>query len=99
MDTKIRREDIACRYGGDEFILVLPECSIEITRGRAEQLRDGFKSLTVKYHGQSLPTVSLSLGIAVFPAHGSDPEALLRKADQALYRAKAEGRDRVAVAG
>ena len=98
LERKIRREDIACRYGGDEFILVLPECSVETTRERAEQLREAFKGLNVKYNSQSLPDVTLSLGVAVFSAHGSTAESLLREADQALYRAKAEGRDRVQVA-
>ena len=96
--ANVRQEDIACRYGGDEFILVLPECSIETTRERAEQVREGFKRLGVKYHGQGLRAVTLSLGVAVFSAHGLTAESLLRKADQALYRAKAEGRDRVVVA-
>jgi diguanylate cyclase (GGDEF)-like protein/PAS domain S-box-containing protein len=98
LESKIRHEDIACRYGGDEFILVLPECPIETTRQRAEQLREAFKSLDVRYLGQSLPMVTLSLGVAVFSEHGSSAESLLRKADQALYRAKAEGSDRVLVA-
>jgi diguanylate cyclase (GGDEF)-like protein/PAS domain S-box-containing protein len=95
---KMRREDIACRYGGDEFILVFPECSVENTRRRAEQVREEFKCQNVKFHRQFLPMVSLSFGVAASTLHGSNAETLLRKADQALYRAKAEGRDRVVVA-
>jgi diguanylate cyclase (GGDEF)-like protein/PAS domain S-box-containing protein len=98
LEGKIRHEDIACRYGGDEFILVLPECSSETTCERAEELREAIKSLNVRYYNQSLPMVTVSLGVAVFSAHGSTAESLLRKADQALYRAKAEGSDRVLVA-
>jgi len=93
--TRTRREDIACRYGGEEFVLVLPEATIEVTRQRGERLRDEFKRLNVQHRGQSLGAVSLSIGVAVFPDHGLTVEDLLRASDQALYRAKAEGRNRV----
>ncbi len=92
-----RREDIACRYGGEEFLLILPEAWLDITRQRAEQLREEIKQLRVQCRGQMLGTVTLSLGVAVFPEYGSNSSALLRAADLALYRAKAEGRDRVVV--
>jgi diguanylate cyclase (GGDEF)-like protein/PAS domain S-box-containing protein len=98
LESKMRREDIACRYGGDEFILVLPECSIENSRRRAEQIHEEFDSRAVKFHHQFLPTVSFSFGVAASPPHGTSAESLLRRADQALYSAKAEGRDRVVVA-
>ena len=93
--TRTRREDIACRYGGEEFALILPEACIEATRQRAELLREEFKHLTVPLRGDSVEGLTLSLGVAVFPAHGSTVEDILRAADRALYRAKAEGRDRV----
>ena len=93
--TRTRREDIACRYGGEEFVLVLPEATIEVTRQRGERLGDEFKRLNVQHRGQSLGAVSLSIGVAVFPDHGLTVEDLLRASDQALYRAKAEGRNRV----
>lgn len=98
IEGKMRREDIACRYGGDEFILVLPECSIETTYKRAEQFRLEFKDQNVTFHRQSLPMVSLSMGVAASSPHGTNAEVLLRRADQALYRAKADGRDRVVAA-
>lgn len=93
--TRTRREDIACRYGGEEFVVILPEASIEATRQRAERLREEFKHLNIQHRGRSLGTVTLSLGVAVFPEHASTVEDILRCADRALYRAKAEGRDRV----
>ena len=98
LQTHIRREDIACRYGGEEFTLILPDASREVMQQRAERLREEVKRLDVQHSGQSLGSVTLSLGIAVFPEHGSTPETLLRAADTALYRAKAEGRDRVVIA-
>lgn len=91
----IREEDFACRYGGDEFVIILPETSLENTRQRAEQLRHGVKNLSIQFRGEILENVSLSLGVAVYPHHGLTAEMLLRTADAALYRAKAEGRDRV----
>lgn len=91
----IRGGDIACRYGGEEFVLILPEASLEIARQRAELLRQEIKHLHVQYEGQPLGTITMSLGVAAFPEHGVTGGALLRAADAALYRAKHEGRDRV----
>jgi predicted signal transduction protein with EAL and GGDEF domain len=93
----VRGADIACRYGGEEFTLILPETSQEDTRLKAEQLREEIKHLNAQHNGQSLNEVTLSLGVAVFPDHGSTTEAVLRAADLALYRAKQEGRNRVVV--
>ncbi len=94
----VRGEDVACRYGGEEFTLILPEASLEVTRQRAEHLRGDIKHLHVPYRDQPLGAVTLSLGVAIFPDHGSTGEAVLKAADAALYRAKREGRDRVIVA-
>src|SRR5438445_13130244 len=90
-------EHIACRYGGEEFVVILPEASMEVTQQRAERLREEFKHLNVQHRGRSLGPVTLSVGVAVFPEHGSTAEEILRAADHALYQAKAEGRDRVAL--
>ncbi|MBI3003318.1 MAG: diguanylate cyclase [candidate division NC10 bacterium] len=94
----IRAGDIACRYGGEEFTLILPEATLEATRVRAEQLREGVKKLQVPHRGRLLGPITLSLGVATFPDHGSTSESLLSAADGVLYRAKQEGRDRVVVA-
>ena len=94
----IRAGDIACRYGGEEFTLMLPEAPLEVACNRAELLRREVKYLIVQHRGQALGAVTLSLGVAVFPEDGTTPEELLRAADQALYRAKGQGRDCVAVA-
>ena len=95
----VRSSDATCRYGGEEFILILPEASQEVTQMRAEHLREGVRSLHVQFEGQTLEAVTLSLGVAVFPVHGSTYDELLKAADAALYCAKREGRDRVVVAG
>jgi diguanylate cyclase (GGDEF)-like protein len=95
LNAQIRGADIACRYGGEEFILILPEMPLDIVRQRVEALRLGIKQLDVQHRGQPLGAVTVSAGIAMFPEHGTAGENLLRAADQALYRAKAEGRDRV----
>jgi diguanylate cyclase (GGDEF)-like protein/PAS domain S-box-containing protein len=96
--TQIRGEDIACRYGGEEFTLILPESSLETTRERAELLRESVRHMEVRLRNQSLGPTTLSLGVAVFPDHGHSGDSVLQAADGALYRAKAAGRDRVLVA-
>ncbi len=98
LKKQIRKEDIACRYGGEEFAVIMPETSLDVARQRAERLREAFKLLTITHRGRPLGEVSLSLGVAAFPQHGSIPDAVLRTADEALHRAKAEGRDRVVTA-
>jgi diguanylate cyclase (GGDEF)-like protein len=94
----IRRGDLACRYGGEEFTLILPECSLEDTRLRAEELRTSFQQLSIKHRDIVLGKVTLSLGVAVLPDHGTTAVELLAAADGALLRAKEEGRDRVLIA-
>jgi len=91
----VRGEDIAARYGGDEFILILPDASREVTAGRAERLCEHVRHLLVQYEGQTLEAVTFSVGVAIFPEHGSTSVVLLKAADDALYRAKREGRGRV----
>lgn len=92
---QLRGGDIACRYGGEEFVVVLPGVSLEVAESRAEALREAVKRLGLSHRNASLGTVSLSIGVACFPQHGNSGEALIRAADEALYRAKREGRDRV----
>jgi diguanylate cyclase (GGDEF)-like protein len=96
--SRSRREDVACRYGGEEFVLIFPDAPLDTTIRRAGQLREEAKSLQVQHHGHPLGNVTISVGIAAFPEHGSTTATLLRAADEALYRAKTEGRDRVEAA-
>jgi diguanylate cyclase (GGDEF)-like protein/PAS domain S-box-containing protein len=90
--TQTRRDDIACRYGGEEFVLVFPGMSSELAHQRAEQLRLSFQALRVQYEDQDF-SATISGGVASFPDHGETDEDLLRAADQALYAAKAAGRN------
>ncbi|MDP8963330.1 MAG: diguanylate cyclase [Cyanobacteriota bacterium] len=94
----IRGSDIACRYGGEELTLILPEAPLDVLQQRAEQLREGVKHLKVPHRQQRLGVITFSIGVACFPEHGLTGEAVLEAADVALYRAKEEGRDRVAIA-
>ena len=94
----VRESDIACRVGGEEFSLLLPEASMQIAAQRAENIRGGVHDLRLKYDGHNLGAITISLGVAAFPEHGTTPDALVRAADQALYDAKSRGRDRVASA-
>jgi diguanylate cyclase (GGDEF)-like protein len=97
LQSYIRADDLAFRYGGEEFVVILPEATLDSARQRAEQLVRDFRRLDVQYHGTTLGPLTVSVGLAAFPDHGNTAEAVLRAADQALYRAKAEGRDRVVV--
>ena len=93
--TKLRAGDIACRYGGEEFTMVLTEASPEGVKERAEELRKAVADARFDYQGQSLESVTISVGVACSPEQGTTPDTLLRAADKALYRAKDEGRNRV----
>lgn len=97
LQNHIRSSDVACRYGGEELMLILPETSLSVVQQRAEQIRVGVKHLQVQ-HRQSVGAITLSLGVACFPEHGLTGEAVIRAADAALYRAKKEGRDCVITA-
>lgn len=93
----IRGEDIACRYGGEEFTLVLPGATLDDAVARAERLRAAVESLGIPAGGQEL-RVTASFGVANFPSHGNDWQRVLELADAALYQAKREGRNRVVAA-
>jgi diguanylate cyclase (GGDEF)-like protein/PAS domain S-box-containing protein len=94
----IRKEDIACRYGGEEFLIILPDAALETVQGRIEALREAIRVLRVPFRGKFLGAISLSFGISAFPDHGQTTEALLKAADDALFQAKRAGRDQVALA-
>jgi len=97
LQNNIRKEDVACRYGGEEFTLILPGASLDATKNRAETLRQKVQNLQIYYNNKLLDSITLSLGVATFPEHGSSGDAVLQAADAALYDAKHGGRNQVAV--
>jgi diguanylate cyclase (GGDEF)-like protein/PAS domain S-box-containing protein len=94
---RVRAGDLACRYGGEEFALILSEVDSEGTLKCAESIRDAIKHLSLHHRGQTLGTITVSAGIATYPAHGDNSEDLIRAADEALYQAKKAGRDCIIV--
>jgi diguanylate cyclase (GGDEF)-like protein/PAS domain S-box-containing protein len=93
-----RGDDVACRCGGEEFAVILPESTAENAAIRADQFRAEIKQLKLQYKDTRLGSLSVSIGVAAFPEHSAIPDELLKIADQCLYRSKSDGRDRVTVA-
>jgi diguanylate cyclase (GGDEF)-like protein/PAS domain S-box-containing protein len=93
-----RATDICCRYGGEEFAIIMPESSSQDAAIRADALRFEVKSLRLQYKKQPLGPLTVSVGVAAFPEHGSTSQELLTIADQCLYESKNRGRDVVTVA-
>ena len=91
-----RAEDVACRYGGEEFLVLLPHMSLEAARERAEAWRAHFAGLVMR-HGELAMQTTISLGVSAYPDHGHSAEELTQSADLALYLAKHDGRNRVTV--
>jgi diguanylate cyclase (GGDEF)-like protein len=99
LSRNVRDTDVACRYGGEEFVLVLPGASLEVAKVRADRVREAVEELHIEHNGRTFAVITVSLGVALFPDHGEDGEALLEAADAALYRAKDKGRNQVVTAG
>ena len=93
MLSQTRGEDILCRYGGEEFVLVMANALLGTVQDRAERIRLGVQSLDIECDGRSIGRITVSIGIAIFPDNGDSGPAVLRAADTALYRAKQAGRD------
>ncbi|MGH8300843.1 MAG: sensor domain-containing diguanylate cyclase [Steroidobacteraceae bacterium] len=91
-----RAEDVACRYGGEEFLIVLPACPVDDAYSKAEAIREAIAQLHVFSRGIALPRITASLGIACHPEDGERMEDLIAGADAALYRAKSTGRNCIA---
>ncbi len=95
LSKSIRVEDVVCRFGGEEFVVILPTADLNAAHARGERIRSKLRELTVLHQGQSLGMITVSVGVSALPEHGTSPKELLEAADAALYRAKREGRDRV----
>jgi len=94
----VRAEDVACRYGGEEFTLILPECSLRQATARAEEVRQRLKECCARRDDQPVDALTISIGIAAFDETTNRADLLLKFADDALYEAKRAGRDRIVAA-
>jgi two-component system cell cycle response regulator len=97
MEARTRREDVACRFGGEEFVIILPGMTLDVASRRAEDFRQGVGQLKIEHRRNMLPSPTVSIGLACFPQHATTSEGLLRAADEALYCAKDRGRDCVVI--
>jgi diguanylate cyclase (GGDEF)-like protein len=95
LQAKVRGEDIVCRFGGEEFILIMPETNLEIIYRRAKGIRKDVAALELSYEDKPLGPITISIGVAVFPEHEEIGDDVIQSADEALYRAKNQGRNRV----
>ena len=98
LGANVRGGDIACRYGGEEFVLFLPGAALEVAVQRTQDLREKISRISVPHEGRLLAMVTVSAGIAAYPSHGATLTQVMQAADTAMYQAKHAGRDRVCVA-
>jgi diguanylate cyclase (GGDEF)-like protein/PAS domain S-box-containing protein len=98
LTRSIRAEDFVCRFGGEEFVVIMPTADLVASSARAERMRMQMKELTVLHQGRSIGMLTISVGVAMFPEHGTSPKELMAAADAALYEAKRNGRDQIAIA-
>lgn len=96
--SQLRAEDIVSRYGGEEFMLILPEADMIAARECGDRLRNAVHAMQIQHLGKTLEGIRLSIGVACHPQHGNNADALLRSADMALYHAKEAGRDQMVTA-
>jgi diguanylate cyclase (GGDEF)-like protein len=96
MKKCVRLADIVCRYGGEEFVIIMPGASEPTVSKCAEEIRSKFQALTVVFENHEIHA-TLSLGVAIYPLHGSSVDEVFVRADRAMYRAKEEGRNRMVV--
>ena len=94
----VRAGDLACRWGGEEFLLLMPNMPLGAAAARVDKLRTRFGAMLIDTGRNKKVSATLSAGVAAYPEHGSNPAALIEAADAALYRAKRDGRDRVGIA-
>ena len=93
LSTACDGSEVACRMGGEELMLMLPDINHATALDRAEAVREAVAGLTVRYGDKNLPQITISVGVADYPGHGASPQDVIRSADEALYAAKAKGRN------
>ncbi len=94
----VRDCDYVGRYGGEEFLIILPDSGVQSGLGAAERIRQNVSELRISREDKAL-SVTVSVGVAGYPDYGEDMESIINKADAALYRAKEKGRNRVITSG
>jgi len=99
LQTQVRGGDVACRFGGEEFVILMPNAPLGSAKERGKQILEAIRGLEIPHQGHLLPPVTASLGVAEFPSHASDADGMLEAADNALYAAKRTGRDRMVISG
>jgi diguanylate cyclase (GGDEF)-like protein len=95
---QVRKTDLVCRYGGEEILILLPECELGKAGEIAESIRGKLTAISLSYEGKALGTVTASFGVACYPYHGVTGQAAIQAADQCLYQAKQNGRNQVVLA-
>jgi diguanylate cyclase (GGDEF)-like protein len=95
---RVRASDVVCRYGGEELVLMLPDCGAEEAAKCAEAIRNALTAIVIQHAGQTISGISGSFGVAQWPDHGNADQDLLQAADRALYAAKKTGRNKVLIA-
>ena len=98
LQCQVRRMDLVCRYGGEEMLILLPECDLKQAGDIAETIRQKLSALPLSYESTDLGTVTASMGVACYPHHGSTGNETIKRADQGLYQAKQNGRNQVVIA-
>ena len=99
LNRTVRSGDIACRYGGEEFVIIMPEASFENTIKRGKQIKHQFESMPIPVGVDQQGFLTISLGISNYPMHGLNRDTILNNADMALYKAKRLGKNRVVAFG
>ena len=99
LQTQVRGGDVACRFGGEEFVILMPAAHSQSAQVRGRQILEAIRGLEIPHQGHLLPPVTASLGVAEFPSHAGSAERLLEAADNALFKAKRSGRDRMVISG
>ena len=99
LEEHVRQSDVVCRFGGEEFVVLLPGISHALAQERAGDLLAAIRNLELQHGGRPLGQITASLGLAFYPIHGNTPETLIEAADAALYQAKAAGRNQVVLSG
>ncbi len=94
LQKSVRKEDMVCRYGGEEFVIVMPMANLEMALQKAEKICDATRNMKLSFTNKEITSVTVSIGVSTFPAHGLTGQELITAADAALYQSKRSGRDR-----